>query len=103
MKQKRPRSKIIFLFKQSKDGKPSASKVVKEFLDASRERHVNASCLNSCVMHEALKRVFIKMNTVVPSSAAVERVFSIEKDILKLKRSGLSDIRRDGAVSDTMV
>ena len=53
-------------------------------------------------MHEALKRVFTKMNIVVPSSAAVEKVFSIGKDILIPKRSELSDIRRDEAESDSM-
>ena len=37
-------------------------------------------------------KVFIKMNTVVTSSAAVERMFLIGKDILKAERSGLSDM-----------
>ena len=32
------------------------------------------------------------MNTAVPSSAAVQRVFSIGKDILKPKRSELNHI-----------
>jgi len=35
--------------------------------------------------------MFISYNTDIPSSAAVERIFSIGKDILKSKRSGLSD------------
>ena len=61
---------------------------MKKFLDASLQRHVNASCFT----HKALKRVFIKMNAVVPSSAAVERVFTIGKGILKAKRSGLNDV-----------
>ena len=30
-------------------------------------------------------------NTTLPSSAAVERLFSLDKDILKPKRCGLSD------------
>ena len=87
-KQKRLQSKITCWFKQLQDGKQSAAKLVKEFLDASPQRHVNALCFT----HETLKRVFIKMNTAVPSSAAAERVFSIGKDIPKPKRSGLSDI-----------
>ena len=88
-KQKQQRSKMIFLHEQSKDGKQIAPQLVKGFLDASPQRHVNASCFR----YEALKRGFIRMNTIIPSSDAVERVFSIGKDILKPKRSGLSDIR----------
>ena len=45
-KQKRQQRKMFFLFKQSKNGKQSAAKLVKGFLDASSQRHVNASCSN---------------------------------------------------------
>ena len=64
-----------FLLKQLKDGKQNAAKLVKGFLDASAQRHVNASCFTN----EALKRVFVKMNAAVPSSAAVEKVFRLKK------------------------
>ena len=38
-----------------------------------------------------LAKLFIRYNTAVPSSAAVERFFSQGKDILKAKRASLSD------------
>ena len=37
------------------------------------------------------KDLFLKFNTAIPSSAAVEKIFSLGKDILKPKRSELSD------------
>ena len=39
----------------------------------------------------ALKKLLVLYNTSLPSSAAVERFFSMGKNILKPKRSGLSD------------
>ena len=36
-------------------------------------------------------KLFVQYNTTIPSSAAVERIFSTGKDILKLKRASLSD------------
>ena len=76
-KQKRLRSKTIILFKQSKYGKQSVAKFVKEFFEtqaASSPRHVNASCF----MHEALKRVFIKMNTADPQVLQLKECFRLK-------------------------
>ena len=35
--------------------------------------------------------MFIHSNTAILSSAAIERLFSLGKDVLKPKRSGLTD------------
>ena len=37
------------------------------------------------------QEMFIKYNTAIPSSAGVERLFSLGKDVLKPKEAGLSD------------
>ncbi len=43
----------------------------------------------------ALISLFMKYNTAIPSSAAVERFFLIGKDILRAKRLSLSDTNFD--------
>ncbi len=40
---------------------------------------------------KVLSKLFVKFNTPVPSSAAVERFFSQDKDILKAKRASLAN------------
>ncbi|KAG7164766.1 hypothetical protein Hamer_G005183 [Homarus americanus] len=38
-----------------------------------------------------MRELFVKYNTPIPSSAAVERMFSMGKDVFRLKRSRMSD------------
>ena len=77
-----------FLYERSTDRiQSAATKLVHEFLTVAPQRQVNPSCF----AHKALKDIFIKSNTALPSSMAIERVFSNGKDILKSKRAGLSD------------
>ena len=43
------------------------------------------------VLHrQAWIEIFLKYNTCIPSSAAIERVFSVRSDIMRPKRSSLS-------------
>ena len=42
-------------------------------------------------IEELIVELLFHYNTALPSSAAIERLFSIGKDILKSKRCGLSD------------
>ena len=39
---------------------------------------------------DGLKNLFTRYKTALPSSAAVERPFSVGKDLLKSKRAGIS-------------
>ena len=76
-----------FLYERSTDCKQSATKLFHKFLTAAPQRQVNPSCF----AHKAIKDIFIKSNTALPSSAAIERVFSNGKDNLKPKRARLSN------------
>ncbi|KAB0795331.1 hypothetical protein PPYR_12170 [Photinus pyralis] len=68
--------------------KSKAQTLVKTWLDAkSKDSVTDAAFLGEAV----LINLFIKYNTAIPSSAAVERLFSTGKDILRAKRSSLSD------------
>ncbi|KAG7157181.1 hypothetical protein Hamer_G010022 [Homarus americanus] len=41
--------------------------------------------------NKPMRELFIKYNTPIPSSAAMERMFSMGKDVLRPKRSRMSD------------
>ena len=65
-----------------------ANKMVTDWLaGSSKDDFSNATFMGESV----LMKLFTKFNTPIPSSAAVERLFSQGKDILKAKRSSLSD------------
>ena len=57
------------------------------FLSAVSPKSIDANSFDD----EGLKKLFIQYNITLPSSAAVERLFSLSKDILKPKLCGLSD------------
>lgn len=68
--------------------KNKAQNLVRSWLDSkSKESFTDATFLGERI----LINLFIKYNTAIPSSAAVERLFSMGKDILRAKRSSLSD------------
>jgi hypothetical protein len=65
-----------------------AESIVKNWLDGGSK-----DCLTYAAFmgEQTLIDLFIKFNTGIPSSAAVERLFSVGKDILTAKRANLSD------------
>ena len=53
-----------FLYERSTDRKQNVTKLVHEFLTAAPQRQVNPSCF----AYKALKDIFVKSNTPLPSS-----------------------------------
>ena len=57
-----------------------------------KEKHkLQSKGIATLLSSMTLRELFVKYNTAIPSSAAVERLFSLEKDVLKPRRPGLSD------------
>ena len=65
------------LFTQQKRRKSSNADRVDTFLSAVPPKSIDANSFDD----EGLKKLFIQYNTTLPSSAAVERLFSLGKDI----------------------
>ena len=74
------------LYEDRQDGESEI--IVQSFLN---ERLIKGSFSTKSILNTYLKELFIIFNNSIPSSTAVERMFSSGKDILKPKRSILSD------------
>ena len=67
--------------------KAKAVQTVKLWLEAKVTDSLEGTAFNS---GKALTELFVRHNTAMPSSAAVERLFSLGKDINRAKRSSLA-------------
>ncbi|XP_064487420.1 uncharacterized protein LOC135399623 [Ornithodoros turicata] len=62
--------------------------VVSRYLASS----ASGSMISLLADHPTIRQVYLRYNTAVPTSAAVERVFSVAADILTRKRGRLADV-----------
>ena len=87
--------KMTFLQKtrKRKRSEDEPAHLVEAFLESPTTRHVSPEAIP-----KPLRKMFIKLNTPIPSSAAVERLFSLGKDVLRPKRSDMSDDHFEMAV-----
>ncbi|KAK8382392.1 hypothetical protein O3P69_015373 [Scylla paramamosain] len=68
--------------------KSKAAQIVKVWLEAKGTESLADPAFNS---EKVLINLFLRYNTAMPSSAVVERLFSLGNDIIRAKRSSLSD------------
>ena len=84
MKKKNIFSAVLFRLKKESKAANLLKTKLRIWLDSkSKDSFTDAAFLGEPVLIE----LFIKYNTAIPSSAAVERLFSTGKDVLRAKRS----------------
>ena len=88
MKKKNIFSAVLFRLKKESKAANLLKTKLRIWLDSkSKDSFTDAAFLGEPVLIE----LFIKYNTAIPSRAAVERFFSTGKDVLRAKRSSLSN------------
>ena len=78
------------LFQNSYD-KPSKRQAQEDYVKKFLEQPPNKNLEEKDFPIAFLKDLFIRYNTPIPSNAAVERLFSLGKDILRPKRCRMTD------------
>lgn len=75
--------------------------IVIGFLSCGGERmnaKISVEKISAALHDPLLRRLFVQYNTTLPSSAAVERLFSTAGDVLKPKRANMSNVNFDRAM-----
>lgn len=72
---------------RNKSPKSKARDIINDWLNVGSKSIESQNFMGE----KTLVQLFLKLNTAIPSSAAVERLFSLGRDILRDKRASLSD------------
>ena len=76
---------------QNLHDKPSKRQAQEDYVKKFLEQSPNKNLEEKDFPNAFLKDLLIRCNTPIPSSAAVERLFSLGKDILRPKRCRMMD------------
>ena len=90
VKMKEARRKIVFMIFHPDDESTSTDAVEIEVANYLSSTSKDLDCLHK---YPIIKSLFLKYNTTFPSSAPVERLFSLGNMVLTPKRNRLADAR----------